>query len=266
MSKTIPFISIKGAQFRTINQLSHQKDYTIKVGTKTFYYCREQLIFLSRKALHHFDSSISPFEIKIGEIKNTNQISIDELASSFLLLDSLFHSTEQFEINQINVHSLSLLANLLDNPYLFSKCEKVYSDHPQPFSFSFKQLQFISEEERESFNNIKITVNDSVFEANWILFSVLFDRFNEINSNEISFSIPQEHFSCFISFFHVMKGNAINLNKFNIDSILSIVDCLKCSSIYDFISEHFTIPQTLKESIKFIRLIKIVNYSSPFKE
>jgi hypothetical protein len=37
---------------------------------KLFYYCIEQLLFLSRKALHYFNSSTSPFEIKINDFKN----------------------------------------------------------------------------------------------------------------------------------------------------------------------------------------------------
>jgi hypothetical protein len=232
---------------------------------KTFDYCREQLIFLSRKVLHHFDSSILPFEIKIDDFKNPNQVTINELISSFLLLDSLLHSNEQIEINETNVNSLSLLGNILDNPYLLSKCEKAYPEHPQSFSFNFKQLQFISEEERESFNNIKIIINDSIFDANRILFSVLSDRFNEINSNEISFSIPQADISCFLSFFNAMKGNPINFNKFKIDSLLSIIGYLNCHSIYSFISKLISIPQTLPESIKFLQVISIIDDSSPLK-
>jgi hypothetical protein len=143
MNKTISFSSIKGANIHKIDQFGRQKDYAITIGTKTFHYCREQLIFLSRKALHHFNSSIYPFEIQIDQIKNSPQISIEELTSSFLLLDSLFQSENQIKIDPANVNSLSLLAEILDNSYLFSKCEKVYSNQPQSFSFNFKQLQFL---------------------------------------------------------------------------------------------------------------------------
>jgi hypothetical protein len=131
----------------------------------------------------------------------------------------LFHSIDQIEIIETNVNSLSFIGNILDNPYLISKCKKVYTRHPQSFSFNFKQIQFIPEEERESFNNVTIKINDSVFEANRILFSILSDRFNEINGNDISFLIPQTNITCFLSFFNSMKGNPINFNKFKIDSI-----------------------------------------------
>jgi hypothetical protein len=140
MNKIIPFFSINGVNIHKINQFAEQKDYAITIGNETFQYCREQLIFLSRAALHHFDSSSTPFEIQIFKIKHPNHISIEEFIKSFRLLDSLFHSINQFEINQTNVNSLSLLAEILDNPFLFSKCEKVFTDQPQTFSFNFKQL------------------------------------------------------------------------------------------------------------------------------
>jgi hypothetical protein len=181
------FLSNKRSQIHKINQLNQQKDYTIQLETTPFHYCKEQLIFLSRKALHHFDSSISPFQIKIDDLKNPKRVIINELKSSFLMLDSLFHLKEEIETNETNVDFFSLLANILGNPYLLSQCEKVFSEHHRSFSFNFKQLQFISQEERESVNNFHIQINDSVFEANRILFSVLSDRFNEINSRLIQY-------------------------------------------------------------------------------
>jgi hypothetical protein len=263
MSQNIPFYSINGEYIHKIHQLVKQKDYKIQFSTKSFCYCKEQLIFLSRKALHHFESSISPFEIQIDE---NNQISVDELVSSFLLLDSLLHSAKQIEINETNVNSLSLIADILNNLYLSSKCAKVSPNHPKSISFSFKQLQFISKEERESLNNISIKINDICFEVNRILFSLLSDRFSKINSNEISFSIPEESVSCFISIFNSMKGNIINFNKFNLDSVFSIFDYFGCSLISHFLSKSLSIPQTIPESIQILKHITQIDDSSPLKE
>jgi predicted RNase H-related nuclease YkuK (DUF458 family) len=84
--ETFPIITIKGNEIHKINQFVQQKDYSIQIGTQKLYYCKEQLIFISRKALRHYNSSTSPFEIKIEEIKNTSKLTITELTSSYLLL------------------------------------------------------------------------------------------------------------------------------------------------------------------------------------
>jgi hypothetical protein len=159
-----------------------------------------------------------------------------------------------------------LLAETLDNPYLFSKCEKVYMNHPQSFSFSFKQLQFLQQDQFESLSTVQITVNDSVFDVNPILLSIVSDRFVNLNPNDLSFSFPQSYFACFFSFINVLKGNSINFNKYNLDSIFSILDSFDSSSLLRLISDKFPVPQTISESIKFLQRVKLVHYSSSLTE
>jgi hypothetical protein len=124
MNVSFPFFSLNGKSIHQIHELSISKNYPIKIGTKIFYYSLEELIFLSINAFDHFESNSSQFEVLIEEDINLNHISIENLESSFILIDSLFHSQTQIEINETNVLSLSLLSEILDNPYLHSKCEK----------------------------------------------------------------------------------------------------------------------------------------------
>jgi hypothetical protein len=98
----------QGKQIHQIYKLCLIKDYPIKIGSKKFNYCKEQLIFLSINPIDHFETNSVPFEILINQVPNPNQVSIDDLVSAFNLVDSLFHSQTQIEINETNVFSFFL--------------------------------------------------------------------------------------------------------------------------------------------------------------
>jgi hypothetical protein len=108
-SKNLPslFITFQYKPIQQIKKLALTKVYSIKIGSKTFHYCKEQIAFLSINALDHFETNSSPFEILIDQ--NPNHISIDDLVSAFISIDSLFHSQTQMEINQTDVSSFSFL-------------------------------------------------------------------------------------------------------------------------------------------------------------
>jgi hypothetical protein len=141
MNLSHQFFSLKGEQIHQIQKLVKYKDYPIKIGSQIFYYCKEQLAFLSVNAFDHFESNSTPFEISIDQFENTTNVSMDDLISAFNLLDSLFHSQIEIEINQNNIFSFFLLGKILDNTALILKCQKCLPGKPQNFSITITALK-----------------------------------------------------------------------------------------------------------------------------
>jgi hypothetical protein len=171
------------------------------------------------------------------------------------LLDSLFHSTTTIEINEANVLSLFFLAEILDNPFLLSKCEKYSTTNPQTFSFCFKQLRFLHQKDRNSLNNLQISVNEMIFQTNRLFYSCLSDSFLKLipSPSDIILSIPQQHLFCFISFLNILKGIPMNLSKLDHNSIISVIQIVDCSSAFSFLSSQIKIPESFSESIQFLQ-------------
>jgi hypothetical protein len=210
-------------------------------------------------AFHHYELSHSPFEILLHQIPKhkRNQVSKETLQSSFLLLDSLFHSTTSFEINETNISSLFVLSNLLDNPHLHHKCENYFKDHPQTFSFSCKQLRYLPQHDRSTFNNLEIHVHEHVFNTNQALYSLLSDSLFHLDSipTEITLSLPNEQTSCFNSFLSILEGIPMNLLKFETDLLFSFFEKVGCSTALSFLSTRIKIPETLEESLHFLHSV-----------
>jgi hypothetical protein len=247
--------TLQGEQIHQIPKLSLSKDYSIKIGSETFNYCKEQLIFFSINAFDHFESNSSPFEILIDQNPNPSQVSIDDLKVAFILIDSLFHSRTQIEINQANASSFFFHGEILDNPYLISKCAKVLPEKPQHFSFCFKQIQFLSQRRINSLNDIEISMNGMILKTNRILFSCLSQKISKLHSlpPEISIHVHPKDFSCFLSFMSLLKGFPINFSKFDIKSIISVEKILNCSSILSFIQSQIQIPSNVYEATEFLQ-------------
>jgi hypothetical protein len=267
MNNSFQFFNLQGEYIHQIQKLSSSKDYLIKIGSKTFNYCKEQLIFLSINAFDHFESNSAPFEILIDQVFNPNQVLIDDLISAFISIDSLFHSQTQIEISQTNSSSFFLLGEILDNPYLISKCTKVSPGKSQYFSFNFKQIQFLSQKRRNLLNDIEISANGIIFRTNRLLFSCLWSKISKLSlfPSEISIQVQPNDFPCFISFMNLLKGFSINFKSFYLQSVISIVNILNCPPILSFILSQIKVPTNISEAIDFIHFIIHLNFKSILK-
>jgi hypothetical protein len=159
MKQSPTFFIPKGIKIHKLQQISQRKNYSINIGSDVYHYCLEKLIFISLNAFDHFESFFDPFDVNPEQFHNINHILIHDLKSSFRFLDSLFHSSSTIEINDTNVLSLFILTAILDNQFLLSKCEKYSTTHPQSFSFSFKQLRYLHQKDKNSLNDLQISVN-----------------------------------------------------------------------------------------------------------
>jgi hypothetical protein len=247
--------SINQNQIHLLNTLSHHKYYKIKIGSLIFSCSLEQIAFLSQNVFDHFISSSSPFEIIIDQSHNPYNVSIQDLISSFTLLDSLFHSSKSIEINETNYQSLYFLSEILDNPSLLAKCELFSKDKNQQFSLTSQQLQFLSQSRRKYFNNISVSINVKIYETNFTLFSLFSNKVYNLNAKPkvLFFTIPSEKLPLFISILKLIEGIPIDFNKFSYDEFFYIIQLLDCSLFYTFITTQLPIPSTVDESINFLQ-------------
>jgi hypothetical protein len=250
------FLNIEGVDLHKLHQISQNKNYSIKIGNKKYFYHQEQLIFISLNAFYHYQSLSSIFEISMNQIPKYfhDTITIENLQSSFALLDSLFHSSTSFEINDSNASSLFALSKLLDNPHLHNRCEKYYQSHSQTFSFSFKQLKYLPQHDRKSLKDLDIHVNGEIFKTNRYLYSLLSNSYFKLNTfpTEITLSMQNEEILCFISFLNILEGISMNLLKFETDLLFSLFQTVECSSVLSYLSKQIKIPETIEESLQFL--------------
>jgi hypothetical protein len=140
MSKS-KFFFFEKEHIHRLNQIQPQKTYQIKISNEIFSFSKAQLIFLSLKAFSYFSKNENPFEILLPESDFYHQVHIQDLVKYFRTLESLFHSTTEFEINANNVQYFTILAKLLDNNRLLKSCSEVSSEESQQFSFNSKMFQ-----------------------------------------------------------------------------------------------------------------------------
>jgi hypothetical protein len=73
---------------------------------------------------------------------------------------------------------------------------------------------------------------------------------NQTNSFECS--IPNQIFTCFLSFMDIFKGSSFYFDKFAIDDILQLVEQLDFNSLYQFINEKIPMPMNLVQALDFL--------------
>jgi hypothetical protein len=245
----------EGELFHRLNQIKDCSHYLMKLGNREFKLNQVQLIFLSLNAFDHFLSSNQPFEIPISfNSPLFKNLSLNTLQACFDDLISLFYSKTEIELTTTNVIYFKYLAEVLDNPWLRSRCSKVSLSKSQIFHFSSKQLERVPQTTRSLFNDFCLVVNGEQFQVNSSLFSCVSDLFLQMNKQEntIRCSISDESFLCFLSFLDVFKGISFNYQNFELQSVFHLIDCFGLSSLGKLISSHEKLPEDLSGAISFL--------------
>jgi hypothetical protein len=93
ISHNVKIFFFEGRQIYRLNQVHHDHQYAIQIGSSHFRYSKSQLAFLSNRALKHFRHSELPFEINLPtQLGDQNRFELSDLISCFKAIDSLFRS------------------------------------------------------------------------------------------------------------------------------------------------------------------------------
>jgi hypothetical protein len=116
-------------------------------------------------------------------------------------------------------------------------------------------LRYLPQHERNSLNDLEIHVNESIFNTNGKLYSLLSDSFFKLNSlsTEITLPLQNEEMSCFVSFLSILEGFSMNLLKFESNLLLSFFQKVECPKTLSFLLAKIKIPETVEESIQFLQ-------------
>jgi hypothetical protein len=90
MSKSFFF---EGNHIHKLDQFNDTNKFIIEIGEYKFKYSKEQLLFLSNRAIKHFHHSDLPFEIKFPDYQIN--FTFNDLVDSFKSIDALFHSQKK---------------------------------------------------------------------------------------------------------------------------------------------------------------------------
>jgi hypothetical protein len=79
-------------------------------------------------------------------------------------------------------------------------------------------------------------------------------KFRELahQENQISLSISNESFSCFLSFFEMMKGYSFPFDNFDSPKLKPLIEYFGINSLFQNIYSNIPVPQTLEASLQFI--------------
>jgi hypothetical protein len=240
---------IEGEYLHKLNNSSLEKNRIIKIGNKQFKYSKTQIALLSPNSFKFFIHHENPFIIKTSSDLNSNH-----LISCYEQLDSLFHSTNEITISVEPVELFSFLADFLDNSYLIKKCITVNSNQQQKFKFSSKQLLCYPKSWLNHLADFNLIINNILFKIDFSLFSCVCDKFQQLVhlDNRVEFSISNEYFVCFQSFFDIMKGYSFCFENTDFPKLKQLIDCFGITSLFESFSSTIPIPQTLEESLQFI--------------
>jgi hypothetical protein len=114
-----------------MNQMISAKDKTfeIKFCSESYFFSREQIILISRKAFLQISSASQSFNVLAS-----SNIPKKSLLFCFNKIFSLFSSSEEIIISQHNVRAFHYVSEVLENSDLLSICQNVLlSGHPQSF-------------------------------------------------------------------------------------------------------------------------------------
>jgi hypothetical protein len=109
---------IEGKLFHRLNQLNRIKPYCIKVGNTLYHYSEIQLVFLSLRAVEHFETSTEELVIDDQYLRNHSfEISLDDFMICFNQVNSLFSSTSEIILTSENVPTFKIFADIIDNSF-----------------------------------------------------------------------------------------------------------------------------------------------------
>jgi hypothetical protein len=261
--------NLEGKLFHRLNQLNMIKPYYIKVGNKRYHYSEVELIFLSLRALNHFERSTEEFVIGDQYLQNHSfHISLDDFINCFSQFDSLFSSTTEILLTLENSSAFRIFANVLDNPFLSSQCSNVSSNLHQNFILSSKYISFLPKNVQERLNKFALIVNNQQFKINFDLFCCFSDTFFEMNLQNDVFicPIPDHHFECFNHLILIFEGHLFISQDYLFSSLMFLIDYFGLYSLLPVIPEGLLFPINLGNSIHFLSKSFCSDFPDQFQE
>jgi hypothetical protein len=97
-------------------------------------------------------------------------------------------------------------------------------------------------------------INEKSFEIPYSYSSIISDKFRSLDKTRNTFicSIPQQHLSCFESFFSLFKGSSFYFDEFDLSSLIYLIDYFDLKSLLHLLENSLSFPSNIQESISFL--------------
>lgn len=130
---------IPNQSIQYLNTLGNSS-YSIHLGEDSFSYNFPQLLFISKKAYHHFLKTSDPFIINELPSNSPPKLTFQKFVESFKLIDLLLRNSARVEINSHNLSRFKFLSQIFKIPTLAQVCSDVTPRQPQYFKLSSQSL------------------------------------------------------------------------------------------------------------------------------
>jgi hypothetical protein len=133
---------------------------------------------------------------------------------------------------------------------------------------SSESLQYFSSQKLQKLNDFQIIVNGNTFEINFSLFCCVSGKFLKTTFPEkkLACSIPENFFSCFISFLDIFHGFPFYFENYSFEALSYLIDLFGLSSLFQFICDNIPVPKNVNESIEFLSKCEIEFFPSIFEQ
>jgi hypothetical protein len=165
------FIFLLKLDFHQLDQIIMPKNkiFEINVWSKSFFFSKEQLILISIKSFLW----ILDYKASFG-IVSSSTLSEYLLISCFNDIFLLFSSKSEILISQHTVIAFQYLSEILENPDLFSVCQKVKSfNEPQLFYLTSEIFNQISPSVFHLLNDFGVILSDCNLDCNMFYASLI---------------------------------------------------------------------------------------------
>jgi hypothetical protein len=227
-----PSISLLKADFHRINQLidAENKIFEVNICSKAYFVSNEQIILLSKLAFLNISEASLSFDVFCSSF-----VSKDLPFSCFKAIFSLFSESEEI-ISQDNVFAFHYLSKMFENSFLLSICENVLSSgYSQWFFFDSDQFSQIPQNIFGSMDDFRILLRNKIIQCNHIFASLISNKiFNQTeNLSAFDFVDFSDYYNpeTISQFFHILRGNRVEINKNNVSQIYEAISFLEFSSV-----------------------------------
>lgn len=237
------------SDFHRINEIVSIRDKTFEViiGSKSFFFSKEQLFLLSPSIFFRLIKSSFPFVVQLP----THIESENSLIDCFFELYSLLTSSNQIEINIQNVIVYKFFSEVLQNKPLELACSNVTSSQSSYFFLSSEHFLFLPSNNIVSFYDLRIQFTSEIsIKCNSVFARIISKKIDSIfrNSGDINFiDFSNLDFShILVSIFDLFKGYPIYLNQFPHNELLNAINFLQFDSLSSFLTLYsFDCPNSL---------------------
>jgi hypothetical protein len=151
----------------------------------------------------------------------------------FKAIDSLFRTETEIILKENNLYAFEYLSRFLDKRILSKACKDSHSNISTIFRLSSQHFQFLYEHDLDTLNDFRLIMNGKTFDINFSLFCCVSDKLQAIcnNEKELNFTIPKQHFPCFISFLDIFKGLPFYFQDYSLESVSYLIHLFGLSSL-----------------------------------